>query len=134
MGIPHFFHRLNETVLTHGFHPFYLYAAGIWLVLLGVRAWHWRRRRYVRCEVCGHEGYARNEVQGSWKAELIRFFLFVPPGFFLHILMGIYLTYFVYRWFLIRRCARCDSECLAPASAPLSRRATEASQRKPRSF
>lgn len=112
------FEALNGAILRHGFHPFYAYAFTIWLVLLGVRAWFWRRRKYVHCERCEHEGFAKNTVRGSWKAELVRFLLFVPPGFFMHILMGLYLSYFLIRWFPIRECAVCGSEKLEPLRAP----------------
>lgn len=89
-----------------------MWAFGIWLVLLGLRSLLWRWRRKAACGLCGHVGRTRNEVRGSWKRELIRFAIFVPPGFFFHLLMGIYLTYFITRWFVVRHCEACGSECL----------------------
>jgi Kef-type K+ transport system membrane component KefB len=116
--MPDILESISAAVLRHGFHPFYLYAFVVWLALLALRSLHWRRRRYVRCETCGHAGYAHNEVPGSWRHEIIRFVLFVPPGFFFYLLMGLYLSYFITRWFVIRSCARCGSERLERIAAP----------------
>lgn len=97
---------------TANFHPFYLYAASIWLSLVLIRSAVWRYRPAARCERCGASGKVHNQIRGSWKREMIRFALFVPLGFFVHILMGLYLNYFLTRWFVIRECAQCGSEAL----------------------
>jgi hypothetical protein len=98
--------------MFENFHPFYFYAALIWLVLVVIRTLTWQYRPVAKCERCGAVGRVHNLIRGSWKREMIRFVLFVPIGFFLHILMGLYLSYFLTRWFVIRECAVCQSEAL----------------------
>ena len=94
------------------FHPFYFYAAAIWLVLVALRSVWWRYRPTAKCNRCGAAGKVRNRLRGTWLRELIWFGLFVPPGFFFFLFMDVYLSYFLMRWFVIRECSVCESESL----------------------
>ena len=92
--------------------PYFVYALLIWLVLVGIRTLVWRRRPMSTCDLCGHVGRPQNTPRGSWRTELILFFILVPIGVFAHVLMGVFLTYSITRWFVIRRCETCGSERL----------------------
>ena len=63
--MPGILQSFSDAMVTAGIHPFYIYAAAIWLLLLAARSWHWRSPKYAHCETCGHAGAARNVVPGE---------------------------------------------------------------------
>lgn len=98
--------------LSEAINPIFFYVLAGWLVLVGIRTLVWRWRPMSTCDLCGHVGRPKNTPRGSWRTELILFFILVPIGVFAHVLMGVFLTYSITRWFVIRRCETCGSERL----------------------